>query len=171
MCWDFWVETCSERQWELEVLFSAQLLSNQIVRIRNISSVCEGLEKAKIQKEETGLQARIVSSLKTANILWPLSPPILTLDKLLQLRQHGDSHISAKWCMWLGDPRVTSETQLTKRLFECRTVMSSLVLNDDNNDEKSRCFVVVKSKDFKIHRPRFMCNVALYWLNDLGQVT
>lgn len=49
--------------------------------------------------------------------------------------------------------------------------MSSLILIDDSDDEKSWRLVVVKSKDFKIHRPRFKCNVALYWLNDLGEVT
>lgn len=68
---------------------SVQLLSSQIVRIRKISSVHEGLEKANIQQEERGLKTEIVLSLKFlhVNILWPLSPPILTLDKLSQLRQ------------------------------------------------------------------------------------
>lgn len=75
---------------------SVQFLSSQIVRIRKISSVHEGLEKAKVQKEETGLKTGNVLSLKTVNPLWPFSLPTLTLDKLWQLKQHGYSYRSAK---------------------------------------------------------------------------
>lgn len=81
----------------------------------------EGLEKAKVQKEETGLKTGVVLSLKTVNPLWPLSLPTRTLGTLWQLKQHGDSHRSAKQCMWLHGPRVTSEALLTKRSFKYRT--------------------------------------------------
>lgn len=100
---------------------SAQLLSSRRVRIRKISSEHEGLEKAKIQKEETGLKAEIVLSLKIVNILWPSSPPALTLSKVMQLRQRGYCPTPAKRCAWLHDPRVTPETQLSQRSLKCRT--------------------------------------------------
>lgn len=51
------------------------------------------------------------------------------------------------------------------------TVISFLVLDDDNDDEKNPCFIVVKSKGFKINRTNFQYNFAFYCLNDPGQVT
>lgn len=50
------------------------------------------------------------------------------------------------------------------------TVISFLVLDDDNDDEKSPCFVVVKCKGSKINRTNFQYNFAFYCLNDSGQV-
>lgn len=59
---------------------SAWQLSSQ--RMRGLNNVCEGLEKANIQREETELKIGIVLGLKflRVNIPWPLSHPILTLD-------------------------------------------------------------------------------------------
>ena len=71
----------SERQRELGLPYQC-LATRQPKRMRGLGNVHEGLEKANIQREETGLKIGVVLSLKFLHvtIVWSLSRTILTLD-------------------------------------------------------------------------------------------